>query len=205
MHEARRLGLEIEEAVRLTGTPGRVCGERCTAPCPRCGTTNCQCTCSTDCADAPLALSGEPEHQPIEPAIMPLVFQMKRLGLFQPCWSCEGHLRTDGSLWEPPKVRFTCESTVHLRLLSSGLGALAGEGQLAAPWRVVVTDSDPTDPRTTFSLEPDASRAEGVALAELQEDVAEIARSLQDMMAAQAQALLGKVGRVLSGSTYALG
>ena len=36
-------------------------------------------------------LSSDPERYPIEPGIVPLVFALRGLRVFEPCWSCEGH------------------------------------------------------------------------------------------------------------------
>lgn len=195
--QARRLGADISEAARASAVQGRVCGEGCDHRCRHCGSTACQCLCSPRCPGAPLALSGDPAQHPIGPLIMPLVYQMKRLGLFTPCWSCEGHLHPDGSLWKLPQVRFTCESVVHLRLLASGVAALKQAGKLRAAWQVVVAHSDPDNPQTTFSLEPEPGSLQGLALSELQGDAVEIARSLQGVMSAEARALLQRAGRVL--------
>lgn len=179
---ADRLVSEIAEAAMASGRDGRVCGEACTLKCPRCGSTACQCECSPDCLDAPRALSTEPDTLPIEPGILPLVFEMKRLGLFTPCWSCEGHPRTDGSLWKLPAVWFYSDSMVHVRLLSQGLSSLRAAGVLSAPWQVVVTFSDPDNLKTTFSLEPSLRDDKEPTLSALRKDAAEIARVLRKMM-----------------------
>jgi hypothetical protein len=151
---ARRLADEIAEAVESQGVDGRVCRETCTIVCPTCGSTACQCACSPHCPQAPQALSSDPEKHPVEPAIMPLVYEMVRLGTFRPCWSCEGHLGKDGALWKVPRVWFYCDSVALPRLLSDGLKDLRHAGSLSTSWQVVVTFSDRDNPDTTFSLEP---------------------------------------------------
>jgi len=80
------LSAEIAEAAHGKGIEGRVCSQHCTVKCTRCGSISCQCQCSTACPEAASTLSVDPEAYPIEPGILPLIFQMKRLGLFQPCW-----------------------------------------------------------------------------------------------------------------------
>lgn len=179
---------DLADAAAAKGIAGRVCGEECALVCPHCGSTACQCLCSPACENAPRALSVDP-NMPIEPEIAPLVFEMKRLGLFTPCWSCEGHLGTDGTLWKVPRVWFYCDSTTHLRLLADGLKAMEISRKLSTPWQVVVTFSDTDNPATTFSLEP-AVPAQGTAdLSTLQRDVRTIALSLEEMISEQAGSL----------------
>lgn len=204
MSQARRLGGEIAQAAESTGLSGRVCGPGCSLRCSHCGSSVCQCLCSPACPGAARGLSSCPDAFPIEPAILPLVFQMRRLGLFAPCWSCEGHRQKDGSPWKAPRVWFTCDSVAHLRLLASGVAAMKIAGRLKAHWQVVVVHSDPENPQTTFSLEPEPGDAEKLPLTDLQADVAELARSLQTMVSAEARALLRRSGRVLPDGPYAL-
>ena len=68
----RELRSQIVGAIRPTGD-GRVCGAHCTTRCQHCGSLACGCTCSAQCADAPRALSSDPQLYPIEPAILPLM------------------------------------------------------------------------------------------------------------------------------------
>lgn len=118
---------------------------------------------------------------PLEPKVAPLVYQMKRSGLFEPCWSCEGHESASGQMQKPPTVWFYC-STTALRLLSGGLAKL----RLNAPWRIAVTYSDHDNPEPTFALEP---QTEGRTLAELQADLAAIAAALPELIRQEARAL----------------
>ena len=193
----RQLKSEIAEAARATGVEGRVCGQHCTMKCTRCGSLGCQCECGPGCLGAPQALSVDPEKYPIERGILPLVFEMKRTGLFRPCWSCEGHLGRDGSLWKVPTVWFYCNSPVHLRLLTAGLDKLKQAKKLHAAWQVVVTYSDPDNPETTFSLEPKPSTDPLPSLPEMHKDVAEISRSLQAMMNEEGRTLQRGMEQVL--------
>lgn len=184
----RRFQSDLAEASSADGIDGRVCGESCSFVCPTCGSTACQCACSPDCEEAGRAMSVDP-HLPIEPAILPLVFEMKRLGLFVPCWSCEGHLDPAGALWKLPRVWFYCESVIYVRLLTDGLKDLEIEGALSARWQVVVTFSDVDNPETTFSLEPAPPSGSALELSALQRDAQVIARSLGSMMNGQAARL----------------
>jgi len=187
-----QLHVHLTEAACTTGVKGRVCGA-CGVRCPRCGSMGCQCVCVSSCPEAPRALSSDPEGFPIEPAIVPLVFEMKRLGMFTPCWSCEGHALPDGSLSKPPRVWFYCSSLVQVRVFANGLASLKFSGKLHAPWHIVVTFSDPGNPDTAFSVEPALPANAQVKLAELQDDAATIARSLQALMNGEANRLLENI------------
>jgi hypothetical protein len=186
---SRQIDSDIAQAMAPAHIKGRICGVSCTMTCPQCGSKMCQCLCSPCCPQAPRALSTDPDRHPIEPGILPLVYEMKRAGMFSPSWSCEGHVGSDGSLSKIPRVWFTCESMTHLRLLADGLGSLRHAGKLRAPWQVAVTFSDPDNAETTFSLEPAPASADAPSLPGLQGDVREIAGSLHHMIADGARRL----------------
>ena len=200
MERNRQLGADIAEAAFTKGVDGRVCGEQCILKCSQCGSSTCQCDCAPECPEAPRALSADPDRYPVEPGITPLVFEMKRLGLVRPCWSCEGHLRPDGSLWKVPAVWFYAKSLVHVRLLASGLERMRHAGKLSVSWRIAVTFSDPDNPETTFSLEPVRAFDNEPSLPALRNDVAEIARSLHGMMTGEARTLQRDAGKALAGN-----
>lgn len=179
VQQAKRLVEETAKAAFAKCIDGRVCGQSCTIKCGDCGSTSCQCICSPCCPDAAKHLSSDPDKYPLERGITPLVFEMKRLGIFQPCWSCEGHVSADGALWKLPRVWFYCDSIVQVRLLADTLDKLAATAKLAVPWQVVINFSDPDNPETTFSLEPRPHVANTVTLAILRNDADQIARSLE--------------------------
>lgn len=187
--QMRRFSEQVSEAADACGIEGRVCGAHCTIICPQCGSTACQCRCAPECPEAPATLSSDPELHPIETAVVPLVYEMRRLGMFRPCWSCEGHLDPKGALWKLPAVWFYCESLVHVRLLGAGLVRLAAAGTLKAKWQVAVTFSDPDNIETAFSLEPKQPVEAGIGLADFRADLAAIARSLQGLMNREARGL----------------
>lgn len=185
--QLRQLDADLDEAVRARGVDGRVCDASCAVRCPRCGETRCACACWSGCPEAPRALSVDPERHPIEPAMVPLVFEMRRLGVFDTCWSCEGHLGPDGRLWKPPSLWFYARSQAHLRLLAAGLASLRAAGRLAAEWRIFVTHSEADNPDTMFALEP--LLAEGDAqpsLGALQADLGQMAAALQPLIRQEA-------------------
>lgn len=190
----KRFRTQVARAAEGAGVRGRVCGDSCTLECRACRSPKCQCVCSPQCSRAPHALSGDPAH-PIEPAIVALTYEMKRTGLFVPCWSCEGHLHPDGSLFKLPGLWFYCDDVVALRLLAKGLSDLKLGGRLSARWQISITYSDPDNPETTFALEPAPAGERMPPLGELQRDLAEIARTLEYLVRAGARDLERAVSR----------
>ena len=171
----------------------------CAADCPNAGPERC----SRHCPDIPQMLSSDPENHPLESRIAPLVYEIKRLEVFDPCWSCEGHNRADGTLWKIPRVWFYCRSVVHLRVLADALKELHMDQRLSVPWRVVLTFSDGDNADTTFSLEPSplapgplapGPGASRPSLAALQADVDTIAGHLRDVVFEEARKLSRNAG-----------
>ena len=166
----------------------------CAPDCPKAGPERC----SRHCPDIPRMLSSDPENHPLESRIAPLVYELKRLEVFDPCWSCEGHNGTDGALWKIPRVWFYCRSVVHLRVLADALKELHLDRRLSVQWRVVLTFSDGDNADTTFSLEP-GSLAPGPGaprppLAALQRDIDTIAGHLRDVVFDEALKLSRNAG-----------
>lgn len=178
--DPQRLRAEIGEFFRAGESDEPVCGPNCT----RCPPLNC----SRDCPDIARALSSDPERYPLEARIAPLAFELKRLGVFYPCWSCEGHLGSDGSLWKIPRIWFYSDSVVHVRVLAESIKALYMNKNLNLPWHVVITFSDGDNADTTFSLEPRLGE-ERPSLAALQKDIDTIAEHLRDSATAEARKL----------------
>ena len=186
-NQARALQAQLTEACQL-GVTGRVCGSQCTTVCPSCGSTGCQCMCSHDCENLCAMLSSEGEGYPVEEGIAPLVFELRRTGLFGPCWSCEGHLGPDGKFWKSPRVWFTCESTLHLRVLADMLKNLKLRKLLTTDWEVKVSFSDDDNPQSTFALQPCPAETPQ-KLDDLQADALAIARVLPSQFKAAAEHL----------------
>lgn len=147
----------------------------CTPDCPD---YNSGTGCDRRCEYAPARLSSEPETYPLESKITPLVFELKKLGIFHPCWSCEGHNDHSGNLWKYPSVWFYSDSVVHVRALANAIEALNISVKLSARWNITLTFSDPDNPDTTFSLEPNLFEREG-SLAGLQSDITALAENLE--------------------------
>jgi len=142
--------------------------------------------CSRHCPNIPQALSSDPENYPIENGIAPLVFEVNRLGVFDTCWSCEGHNGPDGKLWKTPKVWFRAESQVHLGLLGQCLHDLRLTGAIKAVWQVTLVSVDDQDVETLFCMEPRIEER-ATELSALQADAQAIAARLPDLMVKQAR------------------
>jgi hypothetical protein len=141
---------------------------------PRCPDYTCSTRCHRYCTAAPTRLSSEGERGPVEPLVAPLVFEIKKLGVFYPCWSCEGHTDQAGNTLKIPRVWFYSDSVVHIRALTDAVNRLFHAGRLSVRWHVVLTYSDPGNPDTTFSLEPEVA----APLARLQADLRVMADDL---------------------------
>ena len=165
----RLLAREVKRAHALGPMPDPVCCADCADYQPARG-------CHRYCPAAPRRLSSDGEHSPVEPLAAPLVFELKKLGVFHPCWSCEGHADEAGALQKIPRVWFYADSVVHIRGLSEAVTRLFHARRLSARWQVVLTYSDPDNPDTTFSLEPEP--AADLALNALQADLRVMADEL---------------------------
>lgn len=183
---------DLEEVSVVPALMGRVCSPDCDVVCPSCSSTSCACSCSSDCSRISTELTSDPNF-PIESGIAPLAFELKRLGVFEPCWSCEGHNDHDGKPWKIPRVWFYCDSVVHVRLLSDVLKELEIDELINVPWQVRLTFSDEDNPATTFSLEPEIGSQ--ISLGALQEDIKVIARYLAPMFTRRAEVLAESTGR----------
>jgi hypothetical protein len=160
---------EVRRAHALGPAPDPVC-------CPHCPDHKPAAGCHRDCAAAPRRLSSEDERSPVEPRVAPLVFELKKLGVFHPCWSCEGHADAAGNVWKIPRVWFYSDSVVHVRALAEALDRLYAARRLAGRWQLVLTHSDAANPDTTFSLEPEPAADQ--SLSKLQADLRVIADEL---------------------------
>ena len=173
---------EIRRAYGLGPVPEPVCSGRCPDYRPSIG-------CHRDCGAARQRLSSEGDGSPVETLVAPLVFELKRLGVFHPCWSCEGHDDGAGNSWKLPQVWFYSDSVVHVRALAEAVDRLFHAGRLAARWHVILTYSDPDNPDTTFSLEPEMTS--DVRLGALQGDLRIMADTLAPMFRTVCETLAG--------------
>ena len=166
-----RVAQEVRRAHSLGPLPDPVC-------CANCADYRPTKSCHRYCAAAPRRLSSEGERSPVEPLVAPLVFELKKLGVFHPCWSCEGHADQEGRLRKIPRVWFYADSVVHLRGLSEAIDRLFNRQRLSTHWQIVLTYSDAGNPDTTFSLEPQPEAPD--CLGALQADLRVMADELAD-------------------------
>jgi len=143
--------------------------------------------CSAHCSDAPALLSSDPAY-PVEVAVAPLVFALKQMGVFDPCWSCEGHYDTSGNLWKLPRVWFYADSVVHVRVLSHAIKDMFHKGRISHNWEVSVTHSDDNNLATTFSLQPVLADGEN-SLGSLHRDIEAITQNLHAFVRKQVNLL----------------
>jgi hypothetical protein len=160
---------EVRRAHALGPAPDPVCCACCPDYQPAAG-------CHRDCAAAPRRLSSEGERSPVEPLVAPLVFELKKLGVFYPCWSCEGHTDPAGRVWKIPRVWFYSDSVVLARALADAIERLHAARRLAARWHLVVAHSEAGNLDTTFSLEPEPAAEQ--PLRSLQGDLRVMAEEL---------------------------
>lgn len=148
--------------------------------------------CSPECPDIPRTLSNEPDREPLEPAVAPLVYQLRKLRVFQPFWSCEGHDGADGHLWKTPRVWFYSGDIIHARVLADCLSTLLSRGKITCRWQVALTYCEPDNSGAAFALQPVAG--ETAALAELQSDARRIAAALPAVIEEQLRRLEDSIG-----------
>ncbi len=152
----------------------------CAAVCPRQPPRS---DCSPDCPDVRTSLSTEPAAEPLEATVAPLVYQLAKLQVFQPYWSCGGHSHPDGTIWKTPRVWFYCADIVHARALADCLLDTKVRKFLKCRWQIALTYCEPGNTGAAFAIEP--SPAETVPLADLQSDARRLADILSDAMARQ--------------------
>jgi len=190
--EIQEINAELNRVACGTALGGRVCDASCRAVCSKCGSTVCACACHSGCEDIPQTLTTD-ENFPIESKIAPLAFEFKRLKIFEPFWSCEGHNDNSGALWKIPRVWFYCDSVLSVRLLSDVLKDLEIEKYIAVPWLVRLTFTEDDNPGTAFSLEPELTQNPDADLETLQGDILAIAENLYGRMMIKAGILKAKI------------
>ena len=149
--------------------------------------------CDKNCEDAASFLSSDIDY-PLEEIIAPLAFEIKRMGVYEPCWSCEGHLGLDGELWKLPMVWFYTNSMTYVRVMSQAIKEMYYQKKISNEWIVVVTHSNADNAAICFSLEPDKSY-EKPNLESLQQDVKNIADLIVNMVGVEAQRLSSTINK----------
>lgn len=135
--------------------------------------------CSFHCANAPMQMSSDPMRYPIEPGIVPLVYAFYTMRLMMPCWSCEGHLDQQGSLFKTPKLWFYSVNEFYAKLVAQCVSKLKGENKVTYHWTVTLLPFSQSLFTTTYSLEPLDVNPDMTNLNALQNDVRIIAENLR--------------------------
>lgn len=174
-----------EELFKILGQPSYKEKRPCAACTKLCTcvkqSPHCTCCCSPDCPDAPRMLSSDPVQYPIEPKVVSIVFSLSELRMVQPCWSCEGHLRKDGSFVREPQVWFYSDSTLYTELLATHLADLHFKRLTKNQWIIKVSSHSECN-STTFMIYPGGNghpSSNAHYLANLQDDIQIIANSLR--------------------------
>lgn len=145
--------------------------------------------CSVKCVDAPAALSIDPVQYPIEPNVVPLVYELAATRMLETCWSCEGHMDDNNELRKVPQVSFYAASPVYVKLLSLYLDELQNSKRLSYDWHIVITDFAQTN-GLTYSVQPNLNLVSNPHLGRMQMDLKTIADSLHTKLKAQARKLM---------------
>ena len=123
-------------------------------------------------------LSTEANRRPVEPHVVPVVYELFASGLARPSWSSEGHCDADGQLSTWPGVWFTSASFTYLNLLDTALTVLHHDGHTHRPWRVELCDTQPEPGTALYTLGP-ARSGELPTLHALHEDLRAVAQCLE--------------------------
>lgn len=168
----------------------------CDKACPDHASTTCTCQCSFACPDAPTALTSDPERYPIEPRILPLVFELNALKVVQPCWSCEGHNGATEEVEKLPSVWFYADDIVYAELLNTYLIESYARRLTHVPW-IVTLSPGPED--TAFSCRPDIwGRSANATLKDLQSDAFALAKEVREQTRRLARVELAKPHKIYS-------
>lgn len=193
--------LRIRDLKTLIAQPGprerRAC-PGCMIRCPKCGSLQCTCSCSTDCEHAPVQMSSDPD-MPVEPSIVPLVYGLHGLRLCPPVWSCEGHVDSAGRPVKLPQVLFYARSLAYPSIIDRYLSSLRTAKKLSYDWGVRVADwGQALD--SAFAIAPVIGRDEFPNLARLHRDIGVISSDLVDGVKAVARRFIGDIEQALKRS-----
>ena len=146
--------------------------------------------CNARCANAPRALSSDPDRYPVEPKVVPLVYELRKTRVMQPCWSCEGHMDVNGKLWKYPQVSFYSSTPLYAMLLVNHLTLLKHKKILNHDWIIVISGFGQRHMGVTYTLEPKLNLHTNPHLGRLQSDLIAIAENLDAKLKSEAKNLL---------------
>jgi len=160
------------------------------APCPGCAKHVSE-NCSPKCSDAPQALSIDPVKYPLEPKVIPLVYEVMASAGLKSCWSCEGHMDNEGELWKVPQVCFYSDTPIYPQLVLMHLLDLYQGKKLSFNWHIVLSEFN-RSLDITYSIQPNLNQVNEPHLGALQHDMQVIAENMHRKVKAIAQALLDR-------------
>lgn len=148
--------------------------------------------CSPKCNDVAQALSIDPVRYPIEPMVIPIVFEVTASAGLMTCWSCEGHMSTDNKkIWKLPQVSFYSDTPIYAHLVLMHLLNLKQNKKLHYLWHIVLgafTDSL----NMLYSIEPNLNREADPELIKLQQDMQTIGDGMHTKIKMIARGYLNK-------------
>lgn len=146
--------------------------------------------CNARCANAPSALSSDPERYPVEAKVVPLVYELRKTRVLQPCWSCEGHMGVDGKLWKYPQVSFYSATPLYAVLLVNYLTLLKHRKKLNHDWIIVISGFGQKHSGITYTIEPRLGSDTTPHLGRLHCDLITIAENLDLHIKQEARKML---------------
>lgn len=165
-------------------------------PCPNCTKIDVSSVdCSFNCDNAAEALSEDPERYPVEPNVVPLVFELTTMRLVQTCWSCEGHANIDGKILKLPQISFYSEKPFYAQLLSNYLNKLHWKKKLQYPWEIALSDYGQTW-EMTYTIKCDLNRVENPDISIMQKDLNTMGENLSTNIKIFARALLKNINNL---------
>jgi len=166
-------------------------------PCPNCTRANINpAECSSNCENAAEALSEDPVQHPIEPNIVPLVFELSAMRLVQTCWSCEGHASADGSIFKMPQISFYAEKPFYAQLINLYLKRIHWHKKIQYPWEVCLSDFGQTL-EITYTIKCDLSCIEQPRLEVMQSDLRHIGENFSENIKQYAHELIINIKKSL--------
>jgi len=158
------------------------------APCPGCS-KHVPRDCSPKCDEAPQALSIDPVRYPLEPKVIPLVYEVMASAGLKSCWSCEGHMNNEGELWKVPQVCFYSDTAIYPQLVLMHLLDLFQAKKLNFNWHVVLSEFN-RSLDITYSIQPNLNHVSEPHLGALQHDLGVISDDMHVKVKAIARELL---------------
>jgi len=161
----------------LSDDTNRSC-QHCSRACSCSKSIDCNCDCSKSCPHISMGLSSEENTFPIESHILPLVYALNKMNIFQTCWSCEGHTDANGKLNKLPQVWFYSNSMMLLRVMGDCISLLKSKNITHYNWQLVISYAARDSEMNAFSLKPDLNFVATPELALLRQDILNIAQHL---------------------------